>query len=57
MIGYGEKFIREAIDTAWNNPEGKELREELFPEGKPEPDLFVQRLTRYAQINLINKLQ
>lgn len=48
MFKDAEKAMREAIDAAWRNPDGAELREILFPEGKPTPKLFVQRMAVYA---------
>ena len=36
--------IQIAIDAAWNDPEGREEQQRLFPEGKPSPELFILRL-------------
>lgn len=41
--------MQQAIDVAWASPEGRELRERLFPEGKPTVDLFVLRMAIYAK--------
>lgn len=42
------KAMQQAIDVAWQDPAGAELREQLFPEGKPTVDLFVARVAAYA---------
>jgi len=47
-----EEAIQQAIDAAWNSPDGAELREKLFPEGKPSPELFVQRMAAYGRQRL-----
>lgn len=36
-----EREIRAAIDAAWDNPEGRQEQERLFPGGKPTPAQFV----------------
>ena len=38
--------IKEVIDATWNNPEGKELRDKLFPKGKPEPEEFIRVMSQ-----------
>ena len=43
------RAMQAAIDAAWASPDGSELRERLFPEGKPSPELFVERVAIYAQ--------
>ena len=40
--------IQTAIDAAWNDPDSAAFREQLFPEGKPAPELFVQRLAEHV---------
>ncbi len=42
--------IQNAIDAAWNNPDGAKFREVLFPEGKPSPEVFLQRMTLMAKL-------
>ena len=36
--------MQEAIDAAWNNPEGAELRAKLFPDGKPTVEEFIKTI-------------
>jgi hypothetical protein len=38
--------IQQSIDATWNNPKGAETRARLFPEGKPTPELFLQRIAQ-----------
>lgn len=52
MFNNKRKAMQEAIDAAWNNPEGADLRAKLFPEGKPAPELFIQRMAEYARQQL-----
>lgn len=49
MMMNKDKKMQEAIDVAWENPDGAELRAQLFPEGKPTPEIFVERLAAYAR--------
>ena len=44
-----EQYIRLAIDAAWENPDGADLRAKIFPEGKPEPKVFIERLGEYVR--------
>lgn len=44
--------MSKAIEAAWANPNGAELRAKLFPEGKPTPEVFVQRISEYTQKKL-----
>ena len=39
-----KKAMQEAIDAAWNDPEGKEFRDQLFPDGKPEFEEFLRKI-------------
>ncbi len=45
--------IKKAIDEAWNNREGKELRDKLFPNGKPEPEEFVRGISQAIKDNTL----
>ena len=38
--------IQHTIDVTWSNPEGAENRARLFPNGKPTPELFLQRIAQ-----------
>lgn len=38
--------IQQTIDATWNNPTGAENRAKLFPDGKPTPELFLQRIAQ-----------
>lgn len=44
-----EEAMQEAIDLAWENPEGADLRRLLFPESKPTPAEFVARISAYVR--------
>ena len=44
-----EEYIRLAIDATWENPDGAELRAKIFPEGKPEPKVFIERMGEYIR--------
>ena len=41
--------IQAAIDEAWISQEGRELRERLFPDGKPDPEQFLATISRELQ--------
>ena len=41
--------MKKVIDITWNNPEGKELRDKLFPNGKPEPEEFIRVISRIVK--------
>lgn len=41
--------IQNAIDEAWSNPEGEQYRKLLFPEGKPDPETFLQRVSEITR--------
>ena len=43
--------MQNAIDAAWESPNGADFREKLFPEGKPSPELFIRRMTVMAIMN------
>lgn len=43
--------IQAMIDEAWSNPEGREMQQKLFPEGKPTPELFLQRVVSELKQN------
>ena len=44
-----EASIREAIDLAWENPDGHDLQQKLFPNGKPTPEEFIAGMARYVK--------
>ena len=47
-----KKFMDEiqyAIDVAWNNPSSAEFRAKMFPEGKPTPEVFLQRVAQFTR--------
>ncbi len=46
-----KKAMQEAIDYAWENPEGAELRAQLFPDGKPEPEEFIKTIAEHVKQN------
>ena len=48
--------IQIAVDAAWEDPTRKESREKMFPEGKPSPELFIQRIAEYARHQRENNL-
>ena len=39
-----EAEMQMSINAAWTQPESKEIRHRLFPEGQPTPDLFIKRI-------------
>lgn len=45
------------IDATWDQPEGAEERAELFPEGKPSPELFIQRISAIIKAEMSDKRQ
>lgn len=51
MFNNKKKAMQEAIDAAWNNPEGAELRAQLFPAGKPTPEEFIKKIADYVRKN------
>ncbi len=42
--------IQNAINIAWNDPNGQAELQKLFPEGKPSPEQFIKRTA--AQIRM-----
>ncbi len=48
MTELERQAMQEALDIAWSNPDGEDLREQLFPEGKPSLETFVARVALYA---------
>lgn len=52
MLNRKKREIQKAINAAWANPAGAALREKLFPDGKPTPEQFVQRVSDYARQRL-----
>lgn len=47
-----KKEIKKAIELAWDNPQGKDLRDKLFPNGKPSTDEFIRVVSEYAKTKL-----
>ena len=48
-----EEFLREirqTIDATWNNSNGAEARNTLFPDGKPSPELFLERIAQIVDM-------
>lgn len=45
--------IQAAIDAAWDTDElaAMKLQRELFPDGKPTPELFIATVARYMKEN------
>ena len=43
--------MQNAIDAAWESPNCAKLRTVLFPEGKPDPMVFIRRMTVMAITN------
>ena len=43
--------IQAAIDAAWStdSPDTAAFQANLFPEGKPTPEVFIERISRYTQ--------
>ena len=41
--------IQHAIDVAWNNPSSAEFRARMFPEGKPNPELVLERVAQFTK--------
>lgn len=41
--------MQEAIDTAWANPAGRAMQQQLFPAGKPTVEEFLLRTARKPQ--------
>ncbi len=49
MNALRKREVQNIIDTTWENPQGKELRDRLFPDGKPEPEEFIKTVAQYAK--------
>lgn len=47
-----QQAMQEAIDIAWNNPEGAVLRALMFPDGKPSPEEFVSTVSAFVKSKL-----
>ena len=47
------KELQTCIDLAWSNPtqEEKALQTQLFPEGKPSPFVFIERIGSYVLLS------
>ena len=43
------KHVQDVIDATWNNPEGAELRAQLFPDGKPTVSKFISTIAELAK--------
>ncbi len=43
--------LRSMIDEIWDNPDGQEQRQKLFPNGKPTPESFITVVSSYISDN------
>lgn len=41
--------MKKALDAAWRNPDGAEVRQKLFPDGKPSPEEFIRVIANHIK--------
>ena len=41
--------IKKTLNETWKNPEGSAARQEMFPNGKPTPEEFIQTIAEIVK--------